>query len=382
MQQANDYLARASGRARALLPEYRARARVHYDWDTAMESFSQLSGEDGDPNPLASELPTTAWQRLSREQQIVELSFGATRQAWKSVQRAKLPENTVRMENFRLVEAVAKNYHNGPKIVKTVPVEETRYTILRGGSPSTIRSADDFDIVVHLPGALRGKTLDDATEAIEEWGRAARPSPKGANDMTDCYKRCYDLVGRTRLATLWHPVGHKHDPPVVCADVRKTGESYEGAFKLFAELDLVNAFCTTALLAIDPLQYGLLRRVYDWRRERYKSQVAIAALDKYNLWEGREIMFNRWSNPHWDHNDPHYSWACIVYFGSFTEARMKFRQLNAEICLRRGDIVFLRGRDVLHEVADWGDGERHFMVYFTHESLWDGAGIESRATPA
>ncbi len=175
-----------------------------------------------------------------------------------------------------------------------------------------------------------------------------------------------------------HP---QNDPPVVCADVRRTGQSYEGAFKLFAELDLVNSFCTTGLLALDPLQYGLLRRVYDWRREKYKSQVAIAALDKYNLWEGREIMFNRWSNPHWDHNDPHYSWACIVYFGSFTEARMKFRQIDTEVRLRRGDVVYLRGRDLLHEVEDWGDGERHFMVYFTHESLWDSAGIESRSNP-
>ena len=143
----------------------------------------------------------------------------------------------------------------------------------------------------------------------------------------------------------------------------------------------MNSFTTTALLAIDPLQYGLLRQVYDWRRARYKSQVAIASLDKYNLWEGREIMFNRWSKAHWDHNDPHYSWACIVYFGDFAEARMKFRQINVEVCLRPGDVIYLRGRDLLHEVGDWGVGQWHFMVYFTHESLWDAAGIESRLTP-
>ncbi|TFK81807.1 hypothetical protein K466DRAFT_501490, partial [Polyporus arcularius HHB13444] len=185
------------------------------------------------------------------------------------------------------------------------------------------------------------------------------------------------LAGRTRLATLWHAVGHKHDPPVVCADIRRNGQSYEGAFKLFAELDLVNSFCTTGLLALDPLHYGLLRQVYDWRKQEYKSQVAIASLDKYNLWEGREIMFNRWSKPHWDQNDPHYSWACIVYFGDFKEARMKFRQINAEVVLRRGDVIYMRGRDLLHEVADWGDGQRHFMVYFTHEALWKSADVLS-----
>ena len=163
---------------------------------------------------------------------------------------------------------------------------------------------------------------------------------------------------------------------MVCADIRKTGQSYEGAFKLFAELDLVNSFCTTALLALDPLQYGLLRKVYDWRLSECKSQVAIAALDKYNLWEGREIMFNRWSEPHFDQHDAHFSWACLVYFGDFKMATMKFRQINTEVHLRPGDVVFMRGRDLLHEVPDWGDGQRHFMVYFTHESLWDAAGVD------
>ncbi len=162
----------------------------------------------------------------------------------------------------------------------------------------------------------------------------------------------------------------QHETPVVCADIRRTGQSYEGAFKLFAELDLVNSFCTTGLLAIDPLHYGLLRKVYDCRRAQYKSQVAIAALDKYNLWEGREIMFNRWSPPHFDQHDPHYSWACLVYFGDFKEAFMKFRQINTVVRLRPGDVVYMRGRDLLHEVPEWEEGQRHFMVYFTHEALW------------
>ncbi len=158
--------------------------------------------------------------------------------------------------------------------------------------------------------------------------------------------------------------------------MRRTGQAYEGAFKLFAELDLVNSFCTTALLALDPWQYGLLRKVYNWRLSEYKSQVAIAALDRYNLWEGREIVFNRWSEPHFDQQDAHYSWACLVYFGDFKQATMKFRQLNAEVQLRPGDVIYMRGRDLLHEVPNWGDGQRHFMVYFTHEALWDSAGVE------
>ncbi len=43
---------------------------------------------------LTSCRETTRWERLSREDQIQELTFGTTRHAWKSVQRARLSENT------------------------------------------------------------------------------------------------------------------------------------------------------------------------------------------------------------------------------------------------------------------------------------------------
>ncbi len=46
MRLANDYLVRARNHARALLPEYHARAQAHYDWDTAMETFSMLTDEE------------------------------------------------------------------------------------------------------------------------------------------------------------------------------------------------------------------------------------------------------------------------------------------------------------------------------------------------
>lgn len=57
------------------------------------------------------------------------------------------------------------------------------------------------------------------THAVEEWGYCAKPSAKGANDMRDCYKNGYDLVGRTRLATLWHSIGHKVSTHTMISEV-------------------------------------------------------------------------------------------------------------------------------------------------------------------
>lgn len=36
----------------------------------------------------------TAWERMSREDQIIELAAGMTRHAWKAVQQASSAENT------------------------------------------------------------------------------------------------------------------------------------------------------------------------------------------------------------------------------------------------------------------------------------------------
>ena len=47
MRRANDYLAMARDRRRALLPEYRASAQRHYDWELAVETFSELSDNEG-----------------------------------------------------------------------------------------------------------------------------------------------------------------------------------------------------------------------------------------------------------------------------------------------------------------------------------------------
>ena len=168
----------------------------------------------------------------------------------------------------------------------------------------------------------------------------------------------------------------------MCADIRKTGAGFEGAIKLLEDLELVNAYCTRSLLCLDPLQYGLLSKVYAYRLENYPSQRAFSHVDRKMMWEGRVVIFNRWSKRHWDKQDPPMSWACITYVGDFTGADFQFPQLNLRMRLSPGDVVFFRGRDLLHEVPRWVSGQRHFLVHFTHESLWKEARIPCASSPA
>ena len=149
-----------------------------------------------------------------------------------------------------------------------------------------------------------------------------------------------------------------------------------------SELQGLSAFVTKALELIDPEQHRLLQKVRDFRLKGFKSQVTLAALDRGLLHEGREIVFNRYSLPHRDGPDPHWAWACIFYFGDFEGAYLEFPELKLKIRLCPGDMVFFRGRDLLHQAQLWTGGDRHFVIHFTHKAMWDLAGEVCSSSPS
>ncbi len=169
----------------------------------------------------------------------------------------------------------------------------------------------------------------------------------------------------------------------MCADVRRNSSTFNGACELLEKLDVVNSYVMKLLAAIDPDQYRSLEKLYHWRLERYASSRALAGLAEPQLFfEGREMQFNRFSRAHWDNQDPHWAWAIIIYFGTFGSCRLKFKQLRAEVVLRPGDVVAIRGQDLLHEAEDWDFGERHLLVHFTHRALWRQANIKCETSAA
>ncbi|TFK78317.1 hypothetical protein K466DRAFT_507451, partial [Polyporus arcularius HHB13444] len=182
--------------------------------------------------------------------------------------------------------------------------------------------------------------------------------------------------GTTRLVTCWHAIGHPHEMPGVAADCRVTNVKFNGSCETFRELSIITSYVMGAFEELDPLQHDRMRALYEWRLREVASSVAMAAVDPGMFFEGREMQFNRYSLLHFDTNDPSWAWAIIIYFGTFPTCTLKFRQLMLQVTLRPGDMVMMRGRDVLHEVCDWDLGERHLLVHFTHQTLWKQANIK------
>ncbi|TFK78343.1 hypothetical protein K466DRAFT_472290, partial [Polyporus arcularius HHB13444] len=248
--------------------------------------------------------------------------------------------------------------------------------VLRGEEPGRVKSEDDFDLIYHLPGGIHGRSLEELFEAAREWGNVCKPSKSVSNDKKGGYKDIGDLVGTTRIVLAWHAIGHPHEEPGVCADVLRNRLTFNAACTLLEKLDVVNSYVMALLKTIDPDQYRSLEQLYEWRLSKFASSRALSGLTEPQLFfEGREIQFNRFSKAHWDAQDPHWAWAIIIYFGTFGSCRLKFKELRTEVVLRPGDVVAIRGQDVLHEATDWETGERHLLVHFTHRSLWNQAGI-------
>ena len=138
---------------------------------------------------------------------------------------------------------------------------------------------------------------------------------------------------------------------------------------------MVSAYVMAALQNIDPTQHSLLETMWKKTCEKEKVQKLFDSINGGLAYEGREVVFDRWSDIHQDEQDPHWSWANILYFGTFRRAKLRFPQLKTTVVLYPGDMVFFRGRDLAHDAPDWGRGSRNFLVHFTHKHMWDHIGM-------
>ena len=145
---------------------------------------------------------------------------------------------------------------------------------------------------------------------------------------------------------------------------------------------MVSAYVMAALDAIDPLQHYLLKTLWEKTCERKRVQQLFDSINGGLAYEGREVVFNRDSEDHWDQHDPHWSWGNMLYFGTFTLAHLRYPQLNVTAVLRPGDLIFHRGRDLMHNARSRGRGSRNFLVHFTHQHMWDYIGMKCRSSKA
>ena len=230
---------------------------------------------------------------------------------------------------------------------------------------------------------------DHIYDAAVRWAEVAPITVKAKGDFVHSYRKQGKIHGMTQICQYWHATGHFVSPLPIALDVvshpisqneqggtglqiRKTKNSYRGAFRFLREIAVLASFCTTLLSVFDPLQHTLLKELTARRlnSEEAPEQKGFESYVRGLLWEDIEVVYNRLSPPHFDRNDPHWAWACIIYFGTFETAFFDFPQLGLRIYIRPGDVVFFRAKDLLHAVPNWGDGERYFVIFFTHEATW------------
>lgn len=125
---------------------------------------------------------------------------------------------------------------------------------------------------------------------------------------------------------------------------------------------------------IDPKQFQCLIQLRQAGNDKYPHMEALGSIDPL-LMEGRAIIFNRQTERHPDEDDPLPAWAGLVILGSFTEGFLSIPVLNLRVRYIPGDVVWIRGRILEHEVTAWVGGQRVCIAHFTHTSFFREMGI-------
>lgn len=94
------------------------------------------------------------------------------------------------------------------------------------------------------------------------------------------------------------------------------------------------------------------------------------------LMEGRAIMYNRTTPTHRDTPDPRHAWSCLVLLGRTTSGTLYICRLNLRVRYMPGDVVWIRGHILEHEVEVWEGSQRICIAHFTHNSLFTFFGVE------
>jgi hypothetical protein len=145
--------------------------------------------------------------------------------------------------------------------------------------------------------------------------------------------------------------------------------------KALWEFRVVTKRLNRVLELLDPsaaLQYQKFRKAATLA---YPYLRAFDAVDP-SYWLGRVILFNSQTPRHQDSRNPPAEWTPLHAAGDFTEGGSLFMEdLNLRIRYLPGDLIFIRGRLLTHEVEQWEGGQRISAAYFTHESLWTQLGL-------
>ena len=167
---------------------------------------------------------------------------------------------------------------------------------------------------------------------------------------------------------------------VISRDFMKSGKTFSKSVQLMEELQIFSEGINAFLQHIDPTQFSCLKEAREKAESKYPYVKMVDKVDPL-LMEGRAIMWNRMTPDHKDLRDPKVAWAALVVLGWITSGWLLFRQLNLKVRYQPGDVVWLRGAILNHEVDVWEGEQRICVAHFTHESYFKDLGLECRTAP-
>jgi hypothetical protein len=154
----------------------------------------------------------------------------------------------------------------------------------------------------------------------------------------------------------------------VSSDYLRTSTQFKDTVALFEKLTMVSEAINTILWTIDIDQYNAMAQL------RHKMAIhphvrALQGIDKC-LYLGRRIIFNGATMEHVDRNEYAHGWTPLVCLGACL-GRLVVRRIGAIVSYNHGDIIFLRGAILPHEVeVSEGTGMRVTLAHFAHERVF------------
>ncbi|KAF5359966.1 hypothetical protein D9757_012147 [Collybiopsis confluens] len=247
-------------------------------------------------------------------------------------------------------------------------------------------SEDGFDLVYHLPGGVGPKTLVLMTDLLIKFGKdlKVKVTPTAdkyhRNSPNTYVHRKGEVAGVVHLVRCWHGIGRTDLDMVPSRDFIKSGKAFSKSMELLNELRFFSFGINSFLKTIDPTQYKSLQDARNKGHAQYPFLKMIDTVDPL-LMEGRAIMWNRITPDHKDSRDPLVAWAALVVLGRIKSGFLFFRQLNLKVRYQAGDVVWLRGAILDHEVDVWDGEQRICVAHFTHQSYFADLGCECLTAP-
>ncbi|KAG1725972.1 hypothetical protein EDB19DRAFT_1833592 [Suillus lakei] len=175
---------------------------------------------------------------------------------------------------------------------------------------------------------------------------------KKKRDKEDAYHIVEgQLVGNTKLVTVWHAVGH----------------SFSAGATLVHCLKLLNVQLNSALRVLDPPQYEAMLKFQVALQTKYAHVKAMDAIDGL-LWEGCSLQYNRWTPLHPESTDPPQAWVALVAFVNFTS-----ELLSETVELKR----LITGHDVHSSRSDQTCHAKRELMSFDSPTLLPATESES-----